>query len=171
MAVMTNRRSQIVTGVIPPQLDEATIRVAWPSVAASPGIASLGRGLIRTIVLAPLGWVVMALPYFKKVLPGLGRKYVVTNRRLMIQKGVKTDVVQEVPLADIDDIRVKEDANSAFFGAADLEVMSKGNVVMTLPGVKGPQIFRHAILNACKAWVPGKADTGQFIPASASKKA
>ena len=52
---------------------------------------------------------------------------------------------------------------------ADLEVISKGQVVLTLPAVPNAESFRHAIVNAYKAWVPGKAETGHFVPASASK--
>jgi hypothetical protein len=171
MVSMTDRRRQAVTGLVPPQLDEATIRVVWPSVATLPGLASLGRGLMGTIVLAPLAWLLLAPAYFKKVLPVFGRRYALTNRRLMIQKGWARKVVQEVALADIDDVRVQADSNSRFYHQATLEIVAKDHVVMRLPGVKDPQSFRHAIINAYKAWVPGKAVTGNFVPASASKKA
>jgi hypothetical protein len=123
----------------------------------------------KTIVLAPLAWLMLAPFYFLKVLPGLGRRYMLTNRRLMIQKGSLSKVVQEVALADIDEVRIKEDENSAFFRSGTLEIVSKGNVAMQLPGVPGPESFRHAIINAYQAWVPGKASTGNFIPASATK--
>jgi hypothetical protein len=170
MASMTDRRKQAVAGLTPPQLDEAKIRDAWPSVAAYPRIAGLGRFLMkRTFVLAPLAWLILALPYFLKVLPGMARRYTLTNRRLMLQHGIRPQPAAEVPLADIDEIRICEDANSAFFRAATLEVLSKGQVVLRLPGVPNPEAFRHAILNACRAWVPGKAAAEKFIPASAAK--
>jgi Bacterial PH domain len=171
MPVMTNRREQAVTGLVPPELDEATIRVVWPSVAATPAAASLGRALMRGIVTAPLGWLLLAPLYFKKVVPILGRRYTLTNRRVMIQKAMQPQAVAEVPLSDIDEVQIKTDANSAFYRAATLEIVSKGRVVFALPGVPNPEAFRHAILNASMAWVPGKADTGHFIPASAATKA
>jgi hypothetical protein len=162
---MTDRRNQAICGLVPPQVDEAWIRVAWPSVAAFPGIASLGRALTRTIILAPLGWLVMALPYFIKVLPGKSRRYMLTNRRLIEYRGPV--VRAEAALAEIDDVRVVEDANSAFFRSATLEVLSGGKTILTLHAVPNPQSFRHAILNACKAWVPGKAAMDGFVSASA----
>jgi hypothetical protein len=171
MGSMSNRRQQVVTGLVPPLLGEAKIREAWPSVAAFPAVATLGRKLMQTIVLAPLGWLVLIVPYFLKVLPGFARRYTLTNRRLMIRRGLKAIPSHEVPLAEIEDVRIREDHNTPFFRAATLEILSKGRVVLTLPGVPGPEAFRHAILNAAQAWVPGKAATGQFIPASASKKA
>jgi hypothetical protein len=168
---MTDRRSQAVTGLIPPELDEAVIRVVWPSVAAMPAIATLGRVLIRSFILAPLGWFVMIGPYFLKVLPGLGRRYVLTNRRLMLQRGVSGKPSAEVPLSEIEDVRVHEDSNSSFFRAANLEVLAKGKVAMTLPGVPGPESFRHAILDACRAWAPEHVVKAPFLAASASKPA
>src|SRR5262249_53828832 len=140
----------------------------WPSVAAHPAVAGLGRALTRTIALAPLAWLLMAPFYFLKVLPFLARRYTLTNRRLMVRRGLKGKPSQEVALADIDEVRLQTDSNSTFFRAGTLEVLSKGKVILTLPGVPEPDSFRHAIINAYKAWVPGKA-TGPFVPASATK--
>jgi hypothetical protein len=165
---MADVRKQVVTGVVPPQLDEAVIRVAWPSVAAFPAVAGLGRVLTRTIVGAPLAWLLMAPFYFRKVLPFLARRYTLTNRRLMIQAGLKPTPAEEVPLAEIDEVRIVEDSNSGFYRAATLEILSQGKVVLRLPGVPGYQAFRYAVINACKAWVPGKANA-PIVPASASK--
>jgi hypothetical protein len=157
MASMVEVRKQIVTGLVPPQTGEAMVRQVFPSVAASSGIASLGRALMRTIVLAPLGWLIMALPYFGKVLPLMGKRYSLTNRRLMIRHGWTQKIVKEVPLAQIDEVRIQEDANSPFFRAATLEIISGGQVAMTLPGVPGPEGFRHAIVDARNAWAPKPA--------------
>src|SRR5262245_52606951 len=107
MIAMMDSRKQAVTGVVPPQLDEATIRIVWPSVAAFPGPASLGRILMGTYVLAPLGWLLLAPLYFLKVLPGLARRFVLTNRRVMFQKGFHFKPAQEVALADLDDVKIQ----------------------------------------------------------------
>jgi uncharacterized membrane protein YdbT with pleckstrin-like domain len=154
MASMMEVRKQIFTGLVPPQTGEALVRQVFPSVAASSAIATLGRALMRTIVLAPLGWLIMALPYFGKVLPFIGRRYSLTNRRLMIRHGWSQKIALEVPLGKIDEVRIHEDANSPFFRAATLEIVSDGQVVMRLPGVPGPEGFRHAIVDARNAWAP-----------------
>ena len=169
MGTMTD--GQAVTGLVPPQLGEATIRVVWPSVAASPAVASFGRALMRTIILAPLAWLMLAPFYFKKILPGLACRYALTNRRLMIQRGWKRKPAHEINLAQIDEVRLKPESYDPFYRTADLEILSQGRVAMTLPAVPNAESFRHAIVNAYKAWVPGKAETGNFIPASASKPA
>lgn len=160
-------RQQAVTGLTPPSLGEARIRDAWPSIAANHALASLGHRLTNTIILAPIAWLLMSGAYFTKVLPGLGRRYLLTNRRLCILGGWKSAPTAEVALADIDDVRIVTDANSTFFRAATLEIVKDGRVVLTLPGVPEADSFRIAVLNARNAWVPGKSKQIPFIPAEA----
>ncbi|SRR5579883_1358041 len=164
---MQEMRQQAVTGIVAPQVGEALIREVFPSVAAHPGVARLGRTLTRTIIGAPVAWLIMLTVYFGKALPFLGRRYTLTNRRLMIRKGVSRRPSWEVSLAEIDDVRVQLDDNSEFFRAGNLEILSQGKVLATLPGVPEPESFRQSIINAFKAWVPGKA-TGPFISAKAA---
>ena len=66
---MADSQAYPVAGVIPPQIAEGRIREIWPSVARMPLIASLGRALTRTYVLAPLAWLLMSVAYFGKLLP------------------------------------------------------------------------------------------------------
>jgi hypothetical protein len=163
---MVEAVAQVITGVMPPLLGEARIREAFPSVASAPAVAGLGRALTATVVLAPLGWLVMSAVYFGKLLPFVGRRYTLTNRRIMIRTVWKGAALKEVALADVDDVRVVTDANSDFFRAANLEIVSKGQVALTLPGVPEPEGFKHAIINSCNAWVPHRP-RGPFVPASA----
>jgi len=163
---MADWRTLPVTGLVPPAIGEAIIRSAFPSVSAMPAAATMGRKLILSIFLAPLGWALMLPVYFLKILPFIATRYTLTNRRLMIQKGLMPVPVQEVPLADIDEVRIKKDDNSEFFRSGDLEIVSKGQVRMVMPGVPEPEGFRHAIVNACMAWVPGRSkEWVAFIPA------
>src|SRR5262245_57673353 len=136
-------REQAVTGLTPPALGEARIRDAWPSVAANSALATLGQKLTSTIVLAPLAWLLMSAAYFTKVLPGLGRRYLLTNRRLCILGGFKWQPLAEVALGDIDDVRLVTDGNSRFFRSGTLEILRNGQVVMSLPGVLEADSFRH----------------------------
>jgi hypothetical protein len=166
---MVDNRPQAITGVVPPDVGEAKIREAWPSVASAPAIAGLGQTLTRTIVLAPLAWLLMSVVFFGKLLPFIACRYTLTNRRLMIRRGWKGEPSHEVLLAKIDDVRVVNDAHSDFFRAGTLEIIEGGKVVMTMPGTPAAEGFRIAILNARNAWVPGKVKSMPFIAASAVK--
>lgn len=159
---------QAVAGLTPPQLGEAMIREAWPSLrGVQTAAASLGARLIQTIFLAPLGWMVNGLLFGKKFMPGLCQRYTLTNRRLMVRRGWKPAPVHEVALKDIDDVRLLRDSYDAFYRSGDLEVTSAGKVVLTLAGVPEPESFRQAIVNAVRAWGGGDKLKAPFIPASA----
>jgi hypothetical protein len=185
---------QAVTGVMPPSLGEARIRETRPSVTGTfGGLAAISKRLMElpsgiagmlpslpvvTAVLWPVVWTALALPllplawllllpgFLWKFMPFLCPRYTLTNRRLMIQRGLKPHPTQEIALADIDDVRMVPGSLDDFYLSANLEVVSKGQVVMHLSGVREPESFRLAVLHAVKAWVPAKA-TGPFIPASA----
>lgn len=160
--------AQAVTGIVPPQTGEATIRTAWPSVTAvsAPG-AQLGRALIKTKILAPVAWLMLAPLYFVKILPFFARRYTLTNRRLMVQRGLKPHPRQQVALVDIDEVRLVEGSYNAFYRAGTLEVIGGGQVKLTLAGVPAPESFRQSVLNALMAWVPAKARALPMIPAYA----
>lgn len=145
-----------ITGLVPPRMEEVRIRDVWPSVAASPAIAGLGRALTRTFILAPLAWMLMGLIYFAKVLPFTARRYCLTNRRVLIRKGWSGKVGGEIPLGRIRDVRVVSDANSDFFRAADLEFLVEGSdqPQLVLQAVPEPENFRRTILHARDAWYP-----------------
>jgi hypothetical protein len=161
---------QAIAGLMPPQLGEVRIREAWPSVAAvGGGLSRVAEKLMKSVFLAPLGWLTLLPLFVRKLMPSVCRRYTLTNRRLMVQRGLKPSPVQEVALADIDDVRLVPDSYSPFYRSGDLEVLSQGKVALKLAGVPEPEGFRHAVVNAVKAWVPGKA-TGPFIPASAPSK-
>src|SRR5579863_2116354 len=145
---MIDYRQQAITGVIPPGVAEAKIREVWPSVASVSAVAGLGQKLTRTIILAPLAWLIMSAVYFGKLLPFAASRYTLTNRRLMIRRGWKGIPSHEVPLARIDAVRVVNDAHSDFFRAGTLEILEGGAVVLTLHGTPEAEAFRIAILNA-----------------------
>ena len=164
MPSTTEVRQQPVIGLVPPQLAEAVIRVVWPSVTVSSAAAGLGKALMRSFFLAPLGWFLLAPFYFRKILPFLATRYVLTNRRIMVQRGLKGKPTREVNLNDVDEVRLPPDSLDPFYRSGNLEIIAKGQVALTLSGVPGPESFRVAIVDACKAWVPGKASAlvGQF---------
>ena len=153
---MGKARDQVIPGIGAPGAGEALIREVFTSVAARPAVASLGRMCILSIAFAPLGWGLMLPFYFLKILPGLARRYTLTNRRVMLRRGLKPVASGEVKLSEIDDVRVVTDANSQFFRAATLEIVSDGKVVLTLPGCPEADAFRISILNSCRAWAPGR---------------
>ena len=146
---------QAITGLVPPATREALVREAWPTVAGlNPGLAALARKLMQTYLLAPLGFLVLLPLFMLKFSPFLCRRYTLTNRRIMIQRGLKPAPVHQVALADIDEVRFEPNDVDAFYVSGTLTIVSKGVVVLTLPGVPEPEGFRQTIVSARNAWAP-----------------
>ncbi|MFN4258921.1 MAG: PH domain-containing protein [Gemmataceae bacterium] len=155
MSTTTEAQTPSATSRTPASVPEAVLREVWPSIARFPAIAGLGRLTMSHWFLwpvVPFVWLLMAPFYFQKILPFLATRYRLTNRRLMYCRGLLPRPVQEVPLSEIDEVRVVSDANSDFFRAATLEILGKGQVKLILLGVPSPESVRHAILNAARAW-------------------
>ena len=154
---MTNAAQVAVTGLGPPQRGEAMIRETWPGVDDVPAVARLALTLMRTYVLAPLAWLMLLPLYFKKVLPFFAKRYTLTNRRVMIRRGLKPMPTHEVLLTAIDDVRIADGTINPFYRTATLDVISGGQVALQLRAVKDFESFRRAILNAKVAWARSAA--------------
>jgi hypothetical protein len=153
----------------PIDLPERRIREVYPTVARVPAISGLGKLLNNTIILAPLGWLLMSIPYFSKVLPFVGIRYRLTDKKIAIARGWSGSISQAVALGDIDDVKLDPASVDQFFRSADLQIISGGKVEMTLKAVPDAESFRHAILDTRNAWAPGKVKTLPFIAASSVK--
>jgi hypothetical protein len=148
---------------------ETRIREIYPTVARAPLIAGIGKFLNNTILLAPLGWLIMSLVYFGKVLPFVGVRYRLTDRRIAILGGWSGVVRHAVALTEIDDVKLDAATIDQFFRSADLQIISHGKLEMTLRAVPDAESFRHALLDSRNAWAPGKVKSLPFIAASSVK--
>src|SRR5436853_5699371 len=87
-APVSSRPRQAITGVMPPLLGEARIREEWPTVLGiMPPVALLAKALMKTFILAPVGFLLLLPLFAMKFGPFVCRRYTLTNRRLMIQRG------------------------------------------------------------------------------------
>jgi hypothetical protein len=156
---------QAIAGVAPAELEEVTVMTVWPSIAAYPAGRSLGRlyalrwpdiyvfragNLLALLSLATL--VPLAL-YFYKLLPGVGTRYCLTNRRLVVKQGITTAERGAIELDGFDSIEVEVQPGQQWFRAGDLVLKREGDVVLRLSGVSRPDVFRHTCLQARVAYV------------------
>ncbi len=141
---------------------EITAMTVWPSIAAFPlgrkvgqlcGIsAGCGKfftlGKLMAILTIPLS---LAL-FFWRLAPGVARRYVLTDRRVVVRKGLGAEVeAASVGLRDFDSIQVEVLPGQAFLRAGDLKFLSHGQEVLRLRGVQHPEGFRQACLRGQSA--------------------
>ncbi len=153
---------QAIAGVSPSQVDEVTIMTVWPSLAATGAGRMIGQlcrlggtdtaltiGKLFALLCIPL-----AIPlYFLTKSPWTGRRYRVTNRRIIIEKGVRGVEVTSVSLDAFDSIEVDVAPGQAWYAAGDL-YFRKGPVeVFQLAGVSRPEAFRQVCLKAHLSFV------------------
>lgn len=137
---------------------ETTIMTVWPSVA----MYGLGRFLgglysIRfpDVYIFRLGHLIAlkAIPislvlYFMRVAPFIGKRYTLTNRRVVVQRGIQAVDDKSVELDRFDSITVDVLPGQEWYDAGDL-VFKQGTVeTFRLAGVSRPETFRQTILKA-----------------------
>src|SRR4051812_3666547 len=136
-------------------MTESLIREAWPSLMISPVTASLARRMQKSIILAPLGWL-MLIPSFTKRLIGwmpgfssMSVRYRLTNQRLATFSGFPPKLTKDVALNRIKDVKIVPHENSEFYVAGDLVILgANGETIFNLPATPEPESFRNSILQA-----------------------
>jgi hypothetical protein len=173
---------QPIPGVVPPQLSEATIMTVWPSLAATSIGRSLGKlygikagkapftlGHLIALASAPLA----VLLYFWKFLvtvsvgalqllpkvggafksPTIVRRYVLTNRRVVVRTGLRPVDERWVELDRFDTIDIVVRSGQEWYRAGDL-VFKQGPIeTFRLDGVVRPETFRHTCLSAARGYI------------------
>jgi hypothetical protein len=137
-------------------LPEINAMTVWPSIAAFPLGRKVGQlcsisagvgkfftvGKLMALVTIPVTLVL----YFWRLAPGVARRYVLTNRRIVIQNGLGGVDAEAIGLEEFDSIAVETLTGQEFLRAGDLVFLASGKEVFRLPGVQHPQGFRHACL-------------------------
>jgi hypothetical protein len=163
MTVPAPRSSQAIAGVVPSEVQESTIMVIWPSIAAF----GLGRGLgklynsgapfghrvFKLGNLIALASIPIAIPlYFWKVLPWVGTRYRLTNRRVIIERGWAHVAEKWVHLDRFDRVEVDVRSGQAWYNAGDLIFLLNNVETFRLKGVSRPEGFRQNCLKAHQAY-------------------
>jgi len=172
---MTNASSQPVSGVVPPEVAEATVMTVWPSVGSTGPGRLLGRlyrirqgfgpitvGRLALLATIPLG----LLLYLSLRMPWAIRRYRLTNRRVTVERGINPRVEQFVDLDRFDAVDVVVQPGQEWFAAGDL-VFRRGPVeTLRLPGVSRPESFRRVCLETRQAYVSVKAARSEPVGAA-----
>jgi hypothetical protein len=158
---------QAIAGVAVPADKEVTIMTVWPSVAAmSLGGLPLGLMLGRLFALDAgfyiftLGnlFCLLSIPlaivlYFKRIGPFVGRRYRLTNRRLIVERGLTSKEEKAIALDHFDSVEIRVRPGQSWYDAGDL-VFRQGTVErFLLEGVSRPAAFREVCLKARNGFV------------------
>ena len=159
--------SQAIAGVAPVESAETTVMTVWPSVA---GMRLLGipvGKIIGRLLNIKAGFYIftvgnlialMAIPvglllYFKRVGPFVATRYRVTNRRIIVERGLTAKEEKAIEFDRFDNIAVEIDPGDEWYKSGDL-VFSNGEVErFRLEGVSRPESFRQVCWKSHQAYV------------------
>jgi hypothetical protein len=152
-----------IPGIAPPELSEVTSMVVWPSIGSLPlgrlvgrlansqlGVGPFRLGRLAAGVTIPLTLVAFAWQF----IPLFARRYRLTNRRVIIVRGLLAPHDGEsVGLDEFDAIRVEAQPGQDWLHCGELVFLREGTEVLRLSGVSRPAVFREVCLKARLALV------------------
>lgn len=166
--------STAIAGVAPATETETTVMTIWPSVSAmrllgfpigkmignllniKAGFYIFTLGNFIALAVAPLG----ALLYMKRVGPFVGMRYRLTNKRVIVERGLTAQEEKAIELDRFDSIVVEVDSGDEWYKAGDL-VFRQGEVErFRLEGVPRPESFRQVCWKSHRAFVGVKQALG-----------
>jgi len=159
--------TQAIAGVSPSSISERTVMIVWPSNAAT----SLGQWLGRLYnirqpfpdnkILWPGNlFVIASIPlalalYFIRIIPvfGIGTRYRLTNRRVIVERGLGSREEKSVSLGSFDSVTIDVRPGQEWYHAGDLVFRMGDTVVFRLEGVSRPEAFRQTLVKSHMAYV------------------
>jgi hypothetical protein len=166
---------QPIAGVAPAEVAETLIMTVWPSIAAYSSGQFLGRLFaVRwpNIYLFRLGnlLALLSIPvalwlYFCRIAPVTGVRYAVTNRRVVVQRGLRAVEARSIALNAFDEIQIDVRPGQSWFQAGDLVFRHSGKEAFRLPGVSRPESWQQVCWKARGAFL-GVQQSRQQQPAS-----
>jgi len=144
---------QPIAGVMPSDLAEVTCKVVWPTIGALPAGRLVGRlggvrigigqfftlGKLLALASIPLSLVV----YAWQLMPYICRRYALTNRRIVIRKGLMPVDEKWISYDEFDAVEVEVLPGQEWLHAGDVVFKRAGSEVLRLPGVSRPDVFRE----------------------------
>jgi hypothetical protein len=150
-----------IAGVTPSELAEVTCKVVWPTIGATRAGRLVGRlaavrvgwgefftmGKLLAVATIPISVAVFAW----QLLPIVCRRYALTNRRIIIRKGLVPVDQRWIGLDEFDAVEVEVLPGQEWLHAGDLIFRRGGTEVFRLAGVSRPEILRRVCATARSA--------------------
>lgn len=157
---------QAIAGISPPEQEEVDIMTVWPSVACRglgrrlgtlyqirfPDVYIFRLGNLLALLLIPVS---LAL-YFSRILPFVGQRYTLTNRRIVVRTGLtgaEKSGATSISLDEFDDIRITCLPGDDWYDSGNLEFYRQDTKVGQLLGVSRPEAFRSTCMKARSGFV------------------
>lgn len=141
-----------IAGVVPSEISEVTCKVVWPTIGATRvgrfvgqlvGVR-LGLGKLLALATIPLSVAV----FFWQLMPYVCRRYALTNRRIIIRKGLGAIDEKWINLDEFTSIDIEVLPGQGPLRAGDLILRRDSREILRLAGVSRPETLRQVLLTA-----------------------
>lgn len=148
---------QAIAGVAPPSIQEVSVMTVWPSVAASPIARALGQlyanktgiSVVTLGNLCCLAFIPVSLVlYFARVAPFIGTRYKITNRRVVVLRGIAGREEKSIDFDRFDSIKIVVRPGQEWYDAGDLVFYQGNTETFRLDGVSRPAAFRATCMKS-----------------------
>lgn len=153
---------QAIAGITPPESGEVTVMTVFPTLGAFAAGRLIGRlcgiragfgfftpGKLFALLLIP---VAIGL-YAYSLLPGVVTRYRLTNRRVIVQKGLRPTDQRWVDFDRFDSIEIEVLPGQQWYPAGELIFRNGPVETFRLSGVSRPETFRHTCLAARRGYL------------------
>ncbi len=158
--------NQPIAGVVPADISETTCKVAWPSIGAFQAGRLVGRLAASKSGVGPLTlgnlWAAATIPlslavYAWQLMPYVCRRYALTNRRIIVRKGLMPVDERWINLTEFDSIEIEILPGQQWLHCGEMIFKRNGGEVLRLSGVPRPEVFRVACMNVRTAMLGADA--------------
>ena len=145
---------------------ETNVMTVWPSVSTFGLGRILGQlysirlgfyvfkiGNLLALLTCPIG----AVMYLLRVAPFIGTRYVITDERIVVKRGLSGVDERSVNLDRFNDVQIDVRPGQAWFVAGDLIFRMGDTETFRLEAVPNPESFRQTCLKSQRAYVGVKA--------------
>ncbi len=153
---------QAIAGVAPPREGETTIMVVWPTIAENAAGRLIGRlcgtgsGSSSFFTLGKL-YALLSIPaalalFFWGLAPWICKRYRLTNRRLIVERGLSGTSEKWVRLEDFDAIDIEVLRGQEWHHAGEMIFRKGATETFRISGVRRPEVFKQTCLKAHQAY-------------------
>lgn len=142
---------------------EVTAMITWPTIGATEPGRLVGRlaairvgwprfltlGMLLAVATIPLSLGVFAW----QLMPYIYRRYRITDRRIVVDKGLSLTEERSIGLDEFDEIRIVVLPGQEWLRSGELVFFRDGQEVFRLPGVSRPVPLREVCLKARTALI------------------
>jgi hypothetical protein len=170
-----NPMRQPIAGVAPPELAEVAAMTVWPTIGATAPGRWVGRlaanrlglggplslGNLLAVATIPVSLAVFAW----QLMPYVCRRYALTNRRLILRRGLRAVDERWIGLDEFDAVEIEVLPGQEWLHAGEVIFKRGANEALRFSGVSRPEVFRRVCLKARDAVVLVRKAVQQQVPA------